>query len=324
MALDSEHQRITKRSAQNTKHPLLCATIPGVVMQAILPFLFRPTIPQPMRTSSLSGKAYINEIVNCRNPQRIQEVLRMKLEVFQFLCLELKRHGGLAPSRYVGVEEQVAMFLHAVAHSCSNREVQERFQHSRETVSRHFHYVLQALNRLMPRYIKLPAHDEIPTAISNNSKFYPFFSDCIGALDGTHIAAKVPEEIAPAFRNRKGYLSQNVLACCDLDQLIFTYILAGWEGSAHDGLVLEAAFNKGFYVPKDKYYLGDAGYGLAPYCLTPYHGVRYHLREWGKNQQTYIRLFTFLLIVLALKMRRNSITYVILLYEMRLKGFLVL
>jgi DDE superfamily endonuclease len=233
-----------------------------------------------MRNSSLSGEAYTNELMSCGNPRRIQEVLRMKLEVFQFLCEELKTTGSLSHSKYVGIEAQVAMFIHAIAHSRSNREVQERFQHSGETVSRHFHAVLQALNRLVPYYIKLPNHSELPTAISSNPKFYPFFSNCIGALDGTHIAAKVPAEKAPVFRNRKGYLSQNVLACCDFDQLIFTFVLAGWEGSAHDGLVLEAAFNEAeFRVPKDKYYLGDAGYGLAPYCLTPYRGVRYLLRE---------------------------------------------
>ena len=207
----------------------------------------------------------------------------MKLHVFQFLCVELKIKGGLRHSKHVDVEEQVAMFLHAIAHSRSNREVQERFQHSGETVSRHFHSVLQALNRLVPHYIKPPNHSELATSISSNPKFYPFFGDCIGALDGTYIAAKVPAEDAAPFRNRKGYLLQNVLACCDFDQLIFTYVLAGWEGSAHDGAVLEAAFDTEFRVPKGKYYLGDAGYGLAPYCLTPYRGVRYHLREWGKG-----------------------------------------
>jgi len=211
----------------------------------------------------------------------------MKLEVFQFLCSELQNKGGLVPSKHVGIEEQVAMFLYAIAQSHTNREVQERFQHSGETVSRHFHAVLQALNRLVPRYIKLPNESQIPTTIASDSKFYPFFSDCIGGLDGIHIPAKVSEQEAAAFRNRKGYLSQNVLACCDLDNMVFTYVLAGLEGSAHDDAVLGVAFDKGFKVPKGKYYLGDAGYGLAPYCLTPYRGVRYHLQEWDKSNELY-------------------------------------
>ena len=34
-----------------------------------------------------------------------------------------------------------------------------------------------------------------------------------------------------------------------------------------------------------KYYLGDAGYGLSKLVLTPYRGVRYHLREFEVNGQ---------------------------------------
>jgi len=92
----------------------------------------------------------------------------MKLEVFQFLCLELKSRGGLADSKCIVVEEQVAMFLFTLAHASSNREVQERFQHSGETVSRHFHAVLQAINKLIPHYIKLPDPNITPTAITSD------------------------------------------------------------------------------------------------------------------------------------------------------------
>jgi hypothetical protein len=35
---------------------------------------------------------------------------------------------------------------------------------------------------------------EIPDAITSNPKFYPFFQDALGAVDGTHIAAKVFDE----------------------------------------------------------------------------------------------------------------------------------
>jgi len=209
--------------------------------------------------------------------------------VFEFLCLELKSKGGLADSKFVSVEEQVAMFLFTLVHSSSNREVQERFQHSGETVSRHFHAVLKAVNQLVPHYIKLPDPETTPSAITGDTRFHNFFDNCIGAMDGTHIAAKVPEDIAATFRNRKGFLSQNVLACCDFDTLSFTYVLAGTEGSAHDGAVLEVAFDKGFEVPTGKYYLADAGYGLTPWCIVPYRGVRYHLREWSKSNEQYIQ-----------------------------------
>ena len=43
-----------------------------------------------------------------------------------------------------------------------------------------------------------------------------------------------------AYRNRKGRTSQNVLCACDFD-MRFTFVVAGWEGAAHDSKVLENA-----------------------------------------------------------------------------------
>jgi hypothetical protein len=59
----------------------------------------------------------------------------------------------------------------------------------------------------------------------------------VGAIDGTHICARVPAKMQAAFRGRKHYPTQNVLATIDFD-LKFTYMLAGWEGSAHDATIL--------------------------------------------------------------------------------------
>jgi hypothetical protein len=102
--------------------------------------------------------------------------------------------------------------------------------------------------------------------------------DCLGALDGTHISAFVSAESSIPFRNRKGTLSQNVLAVC-MFNMQFCYVLPGWEGSAHDSRVLNDSLNNGFSVPPGKYYLGDAGYSNRDWLLTPYRGVRYHLKE---------------------------------------------
>ena len=65
--------------------------------------------------------------------------------------------------------------------------------------------------------------------------------DCVGAIDGTHVRASVPPEIQGRFRGRKDGTTQNVLAAISFD-LKFTYVLAGWEGSAHDSRVLNDAF----------------------------------------------------------------------------------
>ena len=60
----------------------------------------------------------------------------------------------------------------------------------------------------------------------------------------------MPAKISAAFRGRKHYPTQNVLAAVDFD-LRFTYVLAGWEKSTHDALILGDATERddGLRVP---------------------------------------------------------------------------
>ncbi|KAK1395266.1 hypothetical protein POM88_014322 [Heracleum sosnowskyi] len=74
---------------------------------------------------------------------------------------------GLVPTRGMSKYEEVGMFLMTVAHGTGNRLMQEMFNHSGETISRHFHSVLEA--------------------ICSMSQYYPHFKNAIGAIDGIHI-----------------------------------------------------------------------------------------------------------------------------------------
>ncbi|CAN1153811.1 hypothetical protein LINPERPRIM_LOCUS14948, partial [Linum perenne] len=75
--------------------------------------------------------------------------------------------------------------------------------------------------------------------------------NCLGALDGTHVKVHAIIADQPRYRNRKGKVSINVLAVCNRD-CEFMYYLAGWEGFAHDGMVLRDALSRpnGLRVPK--------------------------------------------------------------------------
>jgi hypothetical protein len=73
-----------------------------------------------------------------------------------------------------------------------------------------------------------------------------------------------------AYRGRKHYTSQNVLAAVDFD-LKFTCVLAGWEGLAHDACILNYSLNRsdGIHLHEGKFYLGDEGYACRPGILPP-------------------------------------------------------
>lgn len=242
-----------------------------------------PLIRQPLHTSKLTGEEWTQEILSSENPRLFPKNMRMEKPVFQKLCEVFRERGYLRDSRHVSVEQQLHIFLYIVSNNAANRNVQGRFQHSGETISRYFNIVLTALVKLSEEYITLP-NSEIPDEITHNTKFYPYFKDCLGAIDGSLIPASVPASTTAAFRCRKGFLAQNILAVCSFD-LTFQYVLAGWEGSANDSKVLEDALTKGFQMPEDRYYLADAGYGLTMHFLTPYRGVRYHLKEFAQSYQ---------------------------------------
>ena len=76
-----------------------------------------------------------------------------------------------------------------------------------------------------------------------------------------------------------------MLAAVDFD-LKFIYVLAGWEGSAHDANILSDSMSRpdGINIPDDKFYLGDAGYACWPGILPPFRKTRYHPNEFaGRN-----------------------------------------
>jgi len=283
MPTNPSHSHIIKASKHKKFILTLIVTLTAITIPQTFLSLFNYTHRRHMRTLPLSGCQYIQELLGYNHFEHIQEVICIKLEVFDFLFKEL-RGCRFSDTPYITVEEQLAMFLYTVARNVSNGNIQERFQYSGETISRYFHAVLHTVNTvLVPKYIKLYDDEEIPTAISSNSRFYGFFNDCISILDGTHICAKVPESRHSAFHNKNGFLSQNILGVCDFDDLHFTYVLAGVEDSEYDRKVIEFAFNAKFKVPVGKYYLADTGHALAPWCLMPYRGVRYHLKEWNKS-----------------------------------------
>ncbi|KZP10003.1 hypothetical protein FIBSPDRAFT_718730, partial [Athelia psychrophila] len=88
----------------------------------------------------------------------------------------------------------------------SLRHVCERFQRSMGTTSKYFRRMLLFFSS-PPFYtdlVHLPrADDPIPSEIANNPKFYPFFKDAIGAINGTHINCTPTAEQRQAARDYK-------------------------------------------------------------------------------------------------------------------------
>ena len=69
---------------------------------------------------------------------RCSEQFRMEKHVFLNLLEILTKRYGLKEGFDVPLTKTLAMFLTTMGHGLSNRMIQERFQHSGESVSRWF------------------------------------------------------------------------------------------------------------------------------------------------------------------------------------------
>ncbi|KAK2656432.1 hypothetical protein Ddye_009484 [Dipteronia dyeriana] len=113
-------------------------------------------------------------------------------------------------------------------------------------------------------------------------------TDCIGAIDGTHVRVSLSVDEQIPYIGRKGFPTQNIMVVCGFDMLL-TFVWPGWEGSAQDThIFLEALRNtelKFLIPPDDKYYSVDAGYPNMKGYLAPYKGERYHLSVFRTSGQ---------------------------------------
>jgi hypothetical protein len=133
---------------------------------------------------------------------------------------------------------------------------------------------------------------------------------------------KVPGANNMKYRGRKQTTTQNVMCVTDMD-LCFTFVYAGWEGSAHDSRIFAMCVNDPtlrFPKPKEGimtnkkiimcnvgyailvivvcdncfsifmcgagfFYLVDSGYGCYKGFLPPFRRERYHLQTFQHGQE---------------------------------------
>ncbi|KAG5046384.1 hypothetical protein JHK86_015790 [Glycine max] len=207
-------------------------------------YFMKYVVKNPCRDSSMTGHRWVSEILN-GHPIRCYQMFRMKKLVFLELCDILETKYNLKKTRNVSIYEQVGLFLYMLSQPGSVRNCEERFQHSGETISRHFHNVLEAVCMFAKDIIKLvdPSFRDTPDEILKDARYRPYFRDCIGVIDDTHIRVCIPSHLQGVYIGRKGYTTTNVMVVCDFS-LCFTFVWAGWEGSAHDTKIFMEALRK--------------------------------------------------------------------------------
>ena len=86
----------------------------------------------PYHTSALSGHQWVLELL-CSHPECIQLQFGVQKEVFWMIITELRLLGH-TDSKYVTLEEQLAIFLYMCVTGLTTQHVGEHFQHSNSTI----------------------------------------------------------------------------------------------------------------------------------------------------------------------------------------------
>lgn len=120
--------------------------------------LFSCDCKAPKRKRNDQRAYYLSTITRGRDEECVSE-LRLSKPSFDLLCSMLKNRGLLMDTREVTVEEEVATLLHMLAHGVRIRTMATRFFRSGETISRHFHHVLNAILSISPNFIKRAVSD---------------------------------------------------------------------------------------------------------------------------------------------------------------------
>ncbi|KAH1113475.1 hypothetical protein J1N35_006853 [Gossypium stocksii] len=240
---------------------------------------------QPCMDSNYTGQMWVDEVLNGHD-DRCMNSFRMPKNIFHSLLHDSQTNYGLKHGK-VSAMEKLALSLYILGNKESNSNAAERFQRSGETVSRIFTDMLHIFARMGIDTIK-PIEgqfEEVPNHIRHDTRYWPHFKDCIGAIDGTHIKACISPSCQIPYIGRKGEPTQNIMAVCDFN-MCFIFAFPGWEGTAHDSRIFLQALRKQQlkfpHPPPGKYYLVDSGYPQMAGFLGPYRGERYHLPDFHR------------------------------------------
>ncbi|KAK6172139.1 hypothetical protein SNE40_015867 [Patella caerulea] len=187
----------------------------------------------------------------------------------------------------ISAGEKLAITLRFLASGDSYKSLEFLYRMPRNTICQFIPEVCQAIyDALHEDYVKVPNTEEEWRQIQDDFMSKWQFPNCIGALDGKHVAIKAPNNSGSVYFNYKKYFSIILLALVDAN-CSFIYVDVGANGRAGDAGVYasshlsQALENNSLNVPEPKclpgrqelvpsVVVGDDAFMLKPYMMKPY------------------------------------------------------
>lgn len=205
------------------------------------------------------------------------KIFRLSKDAVHYLCNVLQLPLQRTRSNGLSIETQVLAALSFFAIGSYQKAVGNDYlvSLSQPTVSRAIKAVILAINQLIAKdWIQFPKTEEKRAALKRRFQEEKNFKGVIGCIDCTHIAIVRPKEHEEAYANHKGFHSINVQAVASHDLEILS-INARFPGTVHDSFIWKNSAVREEMIRlwdsgnRSTWLLGDSGYPLEPWLMTP-------------------------------------------------------
>ena len=224
-------------------------------------------------------------------PDMFYDILRMRRRTFDRLVNDLRPHIQGQHTHWrepIGVEKKVVVTLFKLMHGSSIPLVADKAALGKSTVGEIMRQVCSAITQHFGHLIAWPVGRRL-ARVASAFQAKQWLPNCIGAIDGSHIYIAAPTNTIVAADHRNRYKSFSILLQGVVDsKCYFTSVNTGPPGSLHDSAHFKSSelYRKvqegtmgGFHddpltweagLPFQPYIVGDRGYPLLSWCITPF------------------------------------------------------
>lgn len=199
--------------------------------------------------------------------------------------------GGDHTGEPVSTENQLLAVLRFYAIGSIQQVIGDTHGLSQGYVSKLVRHVSRLLAEKASEIINFPTEEQRLNEIKAGFQSIANFPGVVGLIDCTHVKVRVPASMGDRieFYCRKGYFSLNCQFVID-DQMKITDLVARWPGFNHDSTIFKRS-KLGYMLstnPPNGHLLGDGGYALCDYLITPFREGHAQLPAERKFQQAHI------------------------------------
>ncbi|CAJ2631031.1 unnamed protein product [Trifolium pratense] len=235
-------------------------------------------------------------LAKSKDREKFESVFKVSRKTFNYIC-SLVEKDMLAKSsgcvdlngKRLSSNDQVAIAFIRLSSGESLTTIGDSFQLNQATVSQITWKFVEAMEERGLRHLTWPSTEMEMQEIKSKFENIRGLTNCCGAVDSTHIMMTLPsvDPESSVWLDREKNCSMVLQAIVDPD-LRFRDIVTGWPGSVSDDHVLRSStffklteegkrLNGGNKILPDEtvlreYIVGDTGFPLLPWLLTPYEG----------------------------------------------------